>query len=127
MNTPKALASDACNAIFLTGYMDEGSPGKRLQELKQGDALTFPDGTSVEVKCHVDRFHLSAHSDRNQLIKFVKQVRPRHLALIHGDPSAIDSLQGKLKPDFPVSCPVNGIVYNYASKERQLCVFPEYL
>ena len=35
----ETLAPDEKNAIFLTGYQDEESPGRRLQELKQGDVL----------------------------------------------------------------------------------------
>ena len=57
----KGLAANEKNAIFLSGYQDAESPGRRLQELTQGDTLTFADGTSVTVNCQVERFKLSAH------------------------------------------------------------------
>ena len=60
----KGWAANEKNAIFLSGYQDAESPGRRLQELTQGDTLTFADGTSVTVNCQVERFKLSAHSDQ---------------------------------------------------------------
>ena len=103
----KALAGNTKNAIFLSGYQDAESPGRRLQELKSGDNLTFSDGVTVEVKCDVQRFHLSAHSDQGQLISMIKQVNPKALAFVHGDPAALHILQQKLDKHYPVSCPVN--------------------
>ena len=44
----KGWAANEKNAIFLSGYQDAESPGRRLQELTQGDTLTFADGTSVD-------------------------------------------------------------------------------
>ena len=44
MNNPK-------NAIFITGYQDEESPGRRLLGLKTGDAWRFPDGEEVTMAC----------------------------------------------------------------------------
>lgn len=52
----KGLAANEKKAIFLSGYQDAESPSRRLQELSQGDTLTFADGTSVVVNCQVERF-----------------------------------------------------------------------
>ena len=104
----KALATNKKNAIFLSGYQDAESPGRRLQELSRGDRLTFADGTSVVVDCQIDRFKLSAHSDQGQLLSVIKQVNPKALALVHGEQNALAALHDKLKKDYSVSCPVNG-------------------
>ena len=104
----KGLAANEKNAIFLSGYQDAESPGRRLQELTQGDTLTFADGTSVVVSCQVDRFKLSAHSDQGQLLSVIKQVNPKALALVHGEQNALSALREKVKKDYSVSCPVNG-------------------
>jgi len=107
----KGLAANEKNAIFLSGYQDAESPGRRLQELSQGDTLTFADGTNVTVKCQVERFKLSAHSDQGQLLSVIKQVNPKALALVHGEQNAIAAMCEKLKKTYPVSCPINGQMY----------------
>ena len=104
----KGLAANEKNAIFLSGYQDAESPGRRLQELTQGDTLTFADGTSVAVNCQVERFKLSAHSDQVQLVSVIKQVNPKAIALVHGEGNALSKLREKVFKDYPVICPVNG-------------------
>ena len=104
----KELAANEKNAIFLSGYQDAESPGRRLQELTQGDTLTFADGTSVDVNCQVERFSLSAHSDQGQLVSVIKQVDPKALALVHGEQNALSAMHEKICKDYTVSCPENG-------------------
>ena len=106
----KGLAANEKNAIFLSGYQDAESPGRKLQELTQGDTLTFTDGTSVAVNCQVERFKLSAHSDQGQLLSVIKQVNPKALALVHGEQSALSTMREKVKKDYSVNCPANGKV-----------------
>jgi Cft2 family RNA processing exonuclease len=108
----KTLAPGAKNAIFLSGYQDAESPGRRLQELQQGDELTFADNDVVEVNCQIKRFYLSAHSDRSQLIKMIRLASPKALALVHGEETAIHSLREKLKEDFSVAAPINELPEN---------------
>ena len=108
----KALAPADRNAIFLSGYQDAESPGRRLQELQQGDKLRFADKDVVEVNCQVKRFYLSAHSDKSQLIKMIRQASPKALALVHGEDLAINALREKLITDFAVTVPINELPEN---------------
>jgi len=112
----KGLADNNKNAIFLSGYQDAESPGRRLQELTQGDTLTFADGTSVAVNCQVERFKLSAHSDQGQLLSVIKQVNPKAIALVHGEINALSVLREKVVKDYPVNCPVNGQIFEGTDK-----------
>jgi Cft2 family RNA processing exonuclease len=95
-------------AIFLTGYQDEESPGRRLLELKTGDTWKFPDGEEVTMACRVARYNLSAHADQVQLCQFVSQVKPSSIALVHGEPAAIQTLRSKLVMKHIVRTPKNG-------------------
>jgi len=79
-----------------------------LQAIKQGDRLTFADGTSVIINCQVDKFKLSAHSDQGQLLSVIKQVNPKALALVHGEEYALSALRERLEKDYSVCCPLNG-------------------
>lgn len=91
----KVLAPDKKNAIFLTGYQDEESPGRRLQELETGDILEI-DEEEIPVKCEVNKYNLSAHADQGQLCQQVSYMDPKTIALVHGNWEAIQTLRQKL-------------------------------
>ena len=112
----KELAPGANNAIFLSGYQDAESPGRRLQELQQGDQLTFADGSTVEVKCNVQRFHLSAHSDQQQIVSMIKRANPKAIALVHGEDTAMQALREKLYKQYIVTCPKNSQLIDSTEK-----------
>ena len=118
----KGLAANEKNAIFLSGYQDAESPGRRLQELTQGDTLTFADGTSASVNCQVERFKLSAHSDQGQLLSVIKQVNPKELALVHGEEYALSAMREKVNKNYSVNCPVNGQTVEAADKTADVSI-----
>jgi len=91
----KVLAPDKKNAIFLTGYQDEESPGRKLQELKTGDELEL-DEEKVPVNCRVERYNLSAHADQIQICQQISFMNPDVVVLVHGEWSAIQELRDKL-------------------------------
>src|SRR2546421_2011356 len=95
-------------AIFLTGYQDEESPGRRLLELKTGDPWKFPDGEEVTMACRVQKYNLSAHADQIQLCQFVSYLKPTAIALVHGEPGPIQTLRSKLVLKHVVWTPRNG-------------------
>ena len=103
----RVLAIDEKNAIFLTGYQDEESPGRRLQELQQGDPLVL-DGQEITVACEVNKYGLSAHADQIQLCQQVSYMNPRTVILVHGEWGAIQTLRRKLVLKHIVYSPQNG-------------------
>jgi Cft2 family RNA processing exonuclease len=78
-------------AIFLSGYTDEESPGRLLQNLQTGDTLEL-EGKSITVRAQVKRFNLSAHADKVGLGQVINQIKPKHLILIHGSIRALHEL-----------------------------------
>ncbi|MCZ6678068.1 MAG: MBL fold metallo-hydrolase [Candidatus Poribacteria bacterium] len=102
-----ALAVEERNAIFLTGYQDEESPGRKLQKLQRGDMLTL-DGNEVPVVCDVRRYHLSAHADQMQMCQQISYMEPKQIILLHGEWSAIQALREKLVMRYIVHTPSNG-------------------
>ena len=78
-------------AIFISGYTDEESPGRLLQNLQTGDQIEL-DGREITVKAQIKRFNLSAHADKAGLGQVINQVNPSHLVLIHGCGDALHSL-----------------------------------
>ncbi len=93
----RALAGKQKNAILLTGYQDEESPGRRLQELvERGSGSIYIGKDKVDVQCHLETYSLSAHADEGQLISLVETLDPEHVVLVHGDEMARASLEKAL-------------------------------
>ncbi len=90
----RALAGNSQHAILLTGYQDEESPGRRLQEIAElGKGSIFLGKEKIDVQCLLGTYSLSAHADENQIINLVETLDPEHVALVHGDPKARSSLE----------------------------------
>jgi Cft2 family RNA processing exonuclease len=93
-NTPSyALASGliqhARNTIAFVGYCDPDTPGGQLLAAKPGDDFLFEAAhVKAKIKARVERFELSGHADRHELVEFAVQSAARSIVLTHGDPPA---------------------------------------
>jgi Cft2 family RNA processing exonuclease len=113
------LATDANASILITGYQDEESPGKRLLDLaeKKESTLVF-GGTQVEVRCRVAKYSLSAHADGGELAAYAAALKPRRVALVHGDPEARAALRALLT-DTDVVLPMEGMAIEKPEKQAR--------
>jgi Cft2 family RNA processing exonuclease len=94
----RALAGQPQHAILLTGYQDEESPGRRLQEMAgRGRGALYLGKDKVDVQCRLGTYSLSAHADEAQLISMVETLNPAHVLLVHGDEAARASLSTALQ------------------------------
>ena len=98
----KAFAPDERNAILLTGYQDEESPGRFLQrvmrEKDKGETPTLRIGKDqVKLRCEIDTYSLSAHGDESELISVAESFGAREIMLVHGDEGARHSLATGLR------------------------------
>lgn len=113
------LAGEEKNAILLCGYQDEESPGRKLLELAGGEAEGLAlDGKVIPVKCRVDKYGLSAHADAGELAGLVEKLKPRRVALVHGDNGAREALANSLLGKHPVHLPDNGEELNFSFGAR---------
>jgi Cft2 family RNA processing exonuclease len=104
----KRLAGQEQAAILITGYQDEEAPGKRLLDLAEQKNSTLDlDGTSVPVRCHIAKYSLSAHADGGELAAYAAALKPRKVALVHGDEDARQALR-RLLVETEVVLPENG-------------------
>lgn len=101
-------------AIFISGYCDEESPGRLLQNLKTGDVVEL-DGQEVIVRAQIKRFNLSAHADKLGLTQVIANVNPKHLILVHGSLDALHELArtGDLRDKHYVHIPQVGEKIEY--------------
>ena len=78
------------NTVTFVGYADPISPAGLLQRTAVGESVKLHHSHSAVVrKCDVEAFDFSGHAPREELIDYVKKVRPRKLLLVHGDDPAI--------------------------------------
>ena len=119
-NTPSyvlasGLLGHARNTIGFVGYCDPDTPGGQLLAAKSGDDFLFKAAhVRTKVKARVERFELSGHADREELLEFALQAKPRSIVLTHGDPSARSWFSQQLSEQLPearVLDPVPGQTY----------------
>lgn len=108
------------NAVFITGYQDEESPGRKLLNLADGESRELElNGVTHEVKCRVDKYGLSAHGDAGELTRFVATLRPAHTLLVHGDDEARFSLNEKIDPRHRPLQAENGETYVFSERQPE--------
>src|SRR5258706_16107839 len=85
------LLPDPRNRLVLTGHQDEGAPSRVLREVAgSGRRIgTYQDERGDEVKFEAampaKEVGLSAHADQQGLLHYAAKLRPRQIALVHGE------------------------------------------
>lgn len=98
------LLGHARNTIGFVGYCDPDTPGGRLLAAKPGDDFIFEAAhVKSKVKARVERFELSGHADREELLEFAVQTGARSIVLTHGDPPARAWFAEQLREKLPQS------------------------
>jgi Cft2 family RNA processing exonuclease len=83
------LLGHARNTIGFVGYCDEDTPGGKLRMTEHGKPFVFEAiHVKTKVMARVERFELSGHADRHELLQFAVQTGARSIILTHGDAPA---------------------------------------
>ena len=96
----KNLAPDEKNSLVFVGYQAEGSLGRRIQKGWKEIPMS-ENGKTVIVKMNIQSHTVdgfSGHSDRNQLINYIRNIKPKPDKLItcHGEESKCIELASSL-------------------------------
>ena len=75
------IRSNPTNAVTLTGYQVEGTPGRELQDRGRMEM----NGRVRPVSATVESYDFSAHADRDGLEAFLGDYADARLAIVHGD------------------------------------------
>lgn len=89
-------ASDPDNALIFVGYQFAGSLGRKIQD---GAETVEINGKKVDVNLDINTVSgFSAHSDREQIINFAKDLRstPNRIFTNHGEEKKCYSLASAL-------------------------------
>lgn len=112
------LVSNEKNAIFITGYQDEESPGRKLLQIADGLEDTIDlNGKTMPIKCRIDKYGLSAHADASEMNRFVETLKPTYTLLVHGDDDARNQLGGMIDPRYAPTLVENGETYPFEKRK----------
>ncbi len=116
----RELAKNANDAVLLTGYQDEESPGRALLDLanREGAKELRLGQVTVPVACLFGTYGLSAHADRMQMVSLIEATSPRTVVLVHGDEGAKQALSRSLRCD-DVICARDGLTLQRNYKPRR--------
>ncbi len=112
------LVGDENNFIAITGYQDEEAPGRQLLNLVNAHCEErFLDlgERRIPVSCQLDKYNLSAHADKIELLGVLHALSPRQIFLVHGQEEVIQHLGKEMQADFQgrVYVPRNGETYDF--------------
>ena len=110
----KWLCEDERNTLIFVGYQSEGSLGRRIQKGRKDVPLEDDDGRTKEfhVNMETKTIHgFSGHSNRRQLMEYVKRLNPRREKVItcHGDPKKAVDLASSIHRSYKIETrtPIN--------------------
>ncbi|WP_299215164.1 MBL fold metallo-hydrolase [uncultured Aquimarina sp.] len=96
----KQLVDITTTSVLLVGYQAEGTRGRQLQDGAHEIKLY---GKYYPVKAQIHHIEsLSAHADQYELLDWVSKIKniPEKVFLIHGEPSASEAFNIKLRDTF---------------------------
>ncbi len=99
----KQMAGKPEYKMLLVGYQAEGTMGREIQDGKKEVVL---EGKKLAVKMKVETYHLSAHADRQQLLRLMGKVEGlRNVFIVHGEPRKSKELYESIKRKYSAVVP----------------------
>ncbi|KAL8281150.1 hypothetical protein RQP46_006508 [Phenoliferia psychrophenolica] len=92
-------APDPRNGLIITGYSVEGVMARTIMN-EPTEIQALQGGAKISRRLSVDYISFSAHVDYTQNSKFIDEVMPAHLILVHGEANNMSRLRSALKTKF---------------------------
>jgi len=109
----RRLIDNPQHSIFFVGYASPESPAGLLRDADTGGEVALdPDKPAQRIRCDIEQFQFSAHATRETLVEYAKNVSPRKIVLVHGDPPAVEWMRATLSTELPSSqviVPTSGV------------------
>jgi metallo-beta-lactamase family protein len=87
--------TDKKNTILITGFMAENTLGRRIADHEKRVRI-FSEEFQVRADVYIMNEY-SAHADKNDLMRHVKETTPEKIFLVHGESSQMDAFTNSLK------------------------------
>ena len=96
------MLGDARNAVFFVGYADPESPAGKLRAAAPSAMVTLDEeAPPVPRHAQVEVFDFSAHSQREDILAYIRRLQPKKVVLVHGDPGALEWFRSTLAAQEP--------------------------
>jgi Cft2 family RNA processing exonuclease len=94
---------DPDSGIFFVGFVKEDAPGAKLMRAAENDlevslAASHQPG---QVRCSVEKFRLTGHSNRRDLLNLAGRLEPEKVVLVHGETDAKEWMEDNLRFFYP--------------------------
>lgn len=86
--------TDRRNGVIIAGYCVEGTLAKTI--LSHPEEIPTMSGQTLPLKCSVDYISFSAHTDYQQTSEFIREMKPSHIVLVHGEMNEMMRLKSAL-------------------------------
>ncbi len=97
------------NKLIIVGYQARGTLGRQLLD---GAKEIKIENRKVKISMSVEKFHLSAHADRRQLMGFIGRIADlKNVFIVHGEPGKAKEFQDALKHKYNAVTPQLGSDY----------------
>ncbi|KAF7256420.1 hypothetical protein EG68_06681 [Paragonimus skrjabini miyazakii] len=90
--------TDRRNGVIIAGYCVEGTLAKQILSLPT--EVPTMSGQTLPLMCSVDYISFSAHTDYQQTSAFIRELRPSHVILVHGEQNEMLRLAGALQREY---------------------------
>ncbi|KAK3793795.1 hypothetical protein RRG08_061929 [Elysia crispata] len=90
--------TDKRNGCIIAGYCVEGTLAKHV--LSEPNEIVSLGGQKLPLKCSVDYISFSAHADYKQTSEFLRELKPAHVVLVHGEMNEMARLKAALMREY---------------------------
>ncbi|XP_078696689.1 cleavage and polyadenylation specificity factor subunit 3-like [Branchiostoma floridae x Branchiostoma belcheri] len=106
----ESWCTDRRNGCIIAGYCVEGTLAKHI--MSEPEEITTMSGQKIPLKCSVDYISFSAHTDYQQTSDFIRQLKPPHVVLVHGEANEMSRLKAAVIREYEDDPDVNIEVHN---------------
>jgi len=103
------------NGCIVAGYCVEGTLAKQI--LSEPDEITAMNGQRMKLNMQVDYISFSAHTDYKQTSGFIRELKPPHVVLVHGEANEMSRLKAALVREYEADPTHNIQIYNPRNTE----------
>ncbi|XP_040568455.1 cleavage and polyadenylation specificity factor 73 [Lepeophtheirus salmonis] len=90
----ESWCSDPKNGCIVAGYCVEGTLAKHI--LSEPEEVASMNGQKLPLKMQVNYISFSAHTDYKQTSGFIRELKPPHVILVHGEANEMSRLKSAL-------------------------------
>ncbi|MGC8479824.1 MAG: MBL fold metallo-hydrolase RNA specificity domain-containing protein, partial [Candidatus Micrarchaeia archaeon] len=91
------------NKLIFVGYQAEGTRGRALLE---GNRTILIGKKRINIKLVIEKYHLSAHADRQQLLHFISKIQNlKNIFIVHGEKFKSEQLKASIGKKYNVVVP----------------------